>query len=794
MDVPRILIVEDDGIIARHLQMVLRKFGYQVLGMVPSGEEALSLAEKDLPDLVLMDIELDGQLDGVQTAEQFQARFQTPVVYLTAFAGEQLVQRAKLTNPFGYITKPFEERHLHATLELALQKHHYERELKANQDQLEAQVRQRTAELAQANRLLRTLLDGIPDMAWFKDVQGRFITANQTLADACQVCVDQLVGKSDFDFFPPELAESYQRDDRMVIATGQVLKIEERFKTKDGPEIWIESIKVPILNDQGAVIGAAGIARDITLRKQSHAELEELVSNRTRALEEVNNQLRSEIIERRRAQEAIRISEERYRNIYHQTPAMLHSIDEQGCLVSVSDYWLEMLGYTREEVIGRPITDFMPPEAQRYAREVMLPAFLREGVCKDVPQRVVKKTGEVLDVLLSAVREHDGAEGPLRSLSVYVDVTERIRAEQKLQMQLRRMASLRAVELSITARMDLRDTLDTLLEQVTAQLGVDAACVLLFNPRTQALEDAADSGFRTNNIKTTHLHLGEGLAGLAAVDRQMVSANNLSSRIEAQRYVPYLLSEGFVSYYGVPLMVKGVVKGVLEVYHRSLLNPPAEWLEFLDALAGQAAIAIDNKALFEEEQRAHARLVRAFDATIEGWSRAQGLRDQETEEHAQRVSSMTLELARHLGVPDNEMDHLRRGALLHDIGKMGLPDTILMNPGPLKPDEWEKMRMHPRYAFEWLSSIDFLRPALDIPYCHHERWNGSGYPRGLKGTQIPLFARIFAVIDVYDSLSSTRRYRDGMQKCEVMRYLEEQAGILFDPEIVRAFLRMISAD
>jgi PAS domain S-box-containing protein/putative nucleotidyltransferase with HDIG domain len=1043
MEIPRILIVEDDGIIARHLQAVLKKFGYQVQGMVPSGEEALAMAEGELPDLVLMDIELAGEMDGVQTAEQFQARFQTPVVYLTAFAGDQLVQRAKLTNPFGYITKPFEERHLHATLELALQKHRYERELQANHERylavvtqtsegivlvdtetyrveeantafqnlvglwgsdiigkllyevllipyqpfidaikklmvehqmrmtdqafhrqdgeiiyldvtatlvrsphqmlicaivrdeterhlaeiqlhqlhekLEEDVRQRTAELAQANRQLRALLDGIPDMAWFKDEVGRFVAVNQRMADACHLPVEQLVGKNDYDFFPRELAESYQRDDRRVIETGQMLKIEERFKPTQGGEIWVESIKVPVLNDQGAVIGAAGIARDITSRKQSdifmrqsHAELEELVSNRTRALEEVNEQLRSEIIERQRAQdnyrgifenaaigiyqasligrftivnpalakmfgydspkemieqvtdlatqiyadpqrrkdvvaaglsavgfieieneyrrkdgsnffgiayfrvirddqgqslhiegfvsditerrqaqEAIRVSEERYRNIYNQTPAMLHSIDAQGRLVSVSDYWLEMLGYTREEVLGRLFTDFMPGESQRYAREVVMPAFLRSGVCKDVPQQVAKKNGEVLDVLLSAVSERDGAGKSLRNLSVFVDVTERNRAEQKLQMQLRRMASLRAVEMSITARMDLRDILDTLLEQVIAQLGVDAACVLLFNPRTQALEDAADSGFRTTNIKSTHLHMGEGLAGLAVVDRRMVSANNLSSQIEAQRYVPYLMSEGFVSYYGVPLIVKGVVKGVLEVYHRSLLNPPAEWLEFLEALAGQAAIAIDNKALFEEEQRANFKLTRAFNATIEGWSRAQGLRDQETEEHAERVSRLTLDLARYVGVPDSEMDHLRRGALLHDIGKMGLPDSILMNPGPLTPEEWTKMRMHPQYAFEWLSSIDFLRPALDIPYCHHERWNGSGYPRGLKGTQIPLSARIFAVVDVYDSLSSDRRYRPSMHKAEVVKYLEDQSGLLFEPEIVRAFLKML---
>ena len=929
MATPRILIVEDDGIIARHLQAVLKKFGYQVHALVATGEEALQLVAQSPPDLALMDIELAGEMDGVETAEQLQSHYQIPVVYLTAFAGDQLVQRAKLTNPFGYLTKPFEERHLHATLELALQKNHYERELRASQERylavvtqasegiilieadsytviesntafqaliglndaeiigrhvydvltlsqqvldqalnallvsrhvrmldlefrrvdgrviylditatliesphqqlicaitrdvterhqveqrlrqmhekLEDDFRQRTLELALANRQLHALLDGIPDMAWLKDEDSRFIAVNQTLANSVRQPVGQMLGKSDCDFFPAELAASYRRDDRRVIETGQMVKVEEPFQQLGGPEIWIETFKVPVMNDQGQVTGTAGIARDITNRKQaemilrqSHAELEALVSKRTRALEELNTQLRAEIGERQRAQdnyrgifenaaigiyqatlagrftivnpalarmfryaspqemieqitdlatqiyarpdrrekvieaalqteafveieneyrrkdgsffmgmayfrlvrdqhgqrghiegfmqditerrqaeEAIRTSEERYRYIYNQTPVMLHSIDAAGCLVSVSDYWLEVLGYSRDEVIGRSYTEFMPAESRHYTQEIVLPAFLRTGICKDVPQKVVKKNGEVIDVLLSAVSERDGAGKILRSLSVFVDVTERNRAEQQLQMQLRRMASLRAVEMSITARMELRATLDTLLDQVTAQLGVDAACVLLFNPRTQALEDAADRGFRTANIKSTRLRLGEGLAGMAAMERRMVSANNLGSQIEAQRYVPYLLTEGFVSYFGMPLMVKGTVKGVMEIYHRSLLNPPPEWLEFLDALSGQAAIAIDNVSLFEEQQRANLKLTQAFDATIEGWSRALELRDQETKDHSLRVSRLTLNLARYIGVPTDELDHLRRGALLHDIGKMGVPDGIL---------------------------------------------------------------------------------------------------------------------
>jgi putative nucleotidyltransferase with HDIG domain len=171
-------------------------------------------------------------------------------------------------------------------------------------------------------------------------------------------------------------------------------------------------------------------------------------------------------------------------------------------------------------------------------------------------------------------------------------------------------------------------------------------------------------------------------------------------------------------------------------------------IQLCQAMAGQAAIAIDNAALFDDLQRSNTELTLAYDTTLEGWARALELRDKETEGHTQRVTEMTLRLATAMGVPEAELVHVRRGALLHDIGKMGIPDSILLKPGPLSESEWEIMRMHPVYAYEMLSPIGYLRSALDIPYCHHEKWDGSGYPRGLAGEQIPLHARIFAVADV----------------------------------------------
>jgi putative nucleotidyltransferase with HDIG domain len=183
-------------------------------------------------------------------------------------------------------------------------------------------------------------------------------------------------------------------------------------------------------------------------------------------------------------------------------------------------------------------------------------------------------------------------------------------------------------------------------------------------------------------------------------------------------------------------------------------------------------------------------LAQAYDATIEGWAQALELRDMETEGHSRRVVDLTLELAREMGVEKKQLIHIRRGALLHDIGKMGVPDAILQKPGKLNKAEWEVIQEHPVFAYKWLAPIEFLKPALDIPYCHHERWDGSGYPRGLSKEEIPLSARIFSVVDVWDAMTSDRPYRKRLPKNEVAEYLKSQAGILFDEQMIKTFLSL----
>jgi HD-GYP domain-containing protein (c-di-GMP phosphodiesterase class II) len=289
------------------------------------------------------------------------------------------------------------------------------------------------------------------------------------------------------------------------------------------------------------------------------------------------------------------------------------------------------------------------------------------------------------------------------------------------------------------------------------------------------------------------VRIGDGVAGKVALERRTVHESDLAMAGAFSRW-PLIAGEGFVSYVGVPLIVKGKVLGVLDIFQRSTLEPDSEWLDFLDALAGQAAIAIDNSTLYHRERRAHEDLLIAYDATIEGWSRALDLRDRETEGHTVRVTEVTLRLARTLGVPDDELVTIRRGALLHDIGKVGIPDSILLKPGPLDEDEWRVMRLHPQMARDLLWPVMFLREALAIPYCHHEMWDGKGYPQRLKGISIPLPARIFAVVDIWDALRSDRPYRKAWPDEQVLAHIRTLSGKHFDPQIAEAFLHMLDRE
>jgi putative nucleotidyltransferase with HDIG domain len=411
----------------------------------------------------------------------------------------------------------------------------------------------------------------------------------------------------------------------------------------------------------------------------------------------------------------------------------------------------------------------------------------------------LKAEDQVIGVMHLWYKErHEFSGEEQRLLTAIADMAgsaiQRARLHEEAKQQVQRLTALRDIDRAIASSFDLNLVFNFLLNGVLTQLKVDAADILLFDPRTNTLYQAAKRGFRNMRLSNSHFRLDESPAGRAALQRTLIAIPQLASGGETFAKIEGMEDEHFKAYYAYPLLVKGELKGVLEVFHRAPLFVTSTWLDFLETLAGQAAIAIDNARLFENLERTNAELIMAYNETIEGWARALDLRNKESEGHTRRVTDLTLKLALQLGLPSADLAHIRRGALLHDIGKMGVPDAILLKPGPLTDDEWAVMRQHPQLAYEILTPIRYIQPAVEIPWCHHEKWDGTGYPRGLKGEQIPLAARIFAVVDVWDALTSDRPYRPAWPKEKALEYIREQAGKHFDPQVATAFLSLIERE
>jgi PAS domain S-box-containing protein len=371
---------------------------------------------------------------------------------------------------------------------------------------------------------------------------------------------------------------------------------------------------------------------------------------------------------------------------------------------------------------------------------------------------------------------------------------EHARLVSETEQRLQRLSALHTVDIAVASSLDLQVTLKVFLGQVTSQLRVDAADVLLFNPHLQVLEYATGRGFRGTGIRRVSLRVGEDVAGQAALERKVIGVSQLDSSLGQVSHPERIAGEGFVSAYAVPLIARGEMQGVLELYFRNQFVGDMEWQNFVETLARRAAVAIDDASLFEQIQRSYTELVVAYDSTIEGWARLLELRTVEPRGHSQRVTMLVMEWARRLGVPERDLMHIYRGALLHDIGKLAIPDSVLLKAGSLTEAEWVIVRKHPVLANDLLMSIDYLRPAAVIPYAHHEKWDGSGYPRRLVGNQIPLAARIFSVADVWDSLMRDQPQRPAWSEAEATDFIRAQAGRDFDPLVVETFLSYIQED
>ncbi len=486
---------------------------------------------------------------------------------------------------------------------------------------------------------------------------------------------------------------------------------------------------------------------------------------------------------------------ERYRLMFDRNPVPMWVFARDTLrFLDVNKAAVDHYGYSREEFLAMTLKDIRPADEIPF-----LVSSIAEPLSTPTRQRLWKhrkKDGSLIDVEI--VRTDIELQGRAASFALANDITDRLAAEsaiagakERIELQFGRLKALRAIDQAILGTTDLRLLLKSVLHEIMAQLRGDAAVIFLLNPHTLTVDTSASIGYRTRAAERERVPLGDGVAGRAARERRTIAVPDLAEHEMSSGLKRVADDEGIRAVYAVPLIAKGQVIGVLDVLFRKPYKVSDDWLEFCEALAGQAAMAIESCKSFEDLQRANLELSLAYDRTIEGWSRALDMRDKETEGHTQRVTEITMRVGRLAGLSEPELVHVRRGALLHDIGKMGVPDAVLLKPGPLTNDEWTIMSMHPVFAVELLAPIEYLRPALDIPYCHHEKWDGSGYPRGLKGDQIPLSARLFAVVDVWDALRSDRPYRHGWPGYRVRDHILEGSGSHFDPNAIDLFFRSL---
>ncbi len=411
----------------------------------------------------------------------------------------------------------------------------------------------------------------------------------------------------------------------------------------------------------------------------------------------------------------------------------------------------------------------------------------------NIVQDQLWEINNLLSDVMKTVSQSNGGQNSqiLRDLTHAASTLNKVKSSVSKQIQTHesQFDALVQIGSSINSSLGLKRVLSDVMDRLVKLMRAERGFLMLSEPDGNLAVQVA-RGLDHVDLDEDQFAVSKTVINRVVETGKLVLTTNAQEdpRFEAQFSVA---AYHLLSILCVPLTIKDKLIGVIYVDNRAYSGVfQQENFDLITAFANQAAIAIHNARLFDELQASNEELEIAYQATLEGWVRALDLRDKETEGHTRRVTALTQTLARGMGLKENEIVHITRGALLHDIGKMAIPDGILLKPGKLTEDERALIEKHPRYAYEMLSPIKFLNPALDIPYCHHEKWDGTGYPRGLKGEDIPFAARIFAIVDVWDALVSDRPYRKGIHPTEVKKSIRELSGSHFDPRIVDAFLSL----
>ncbi len=514
---------------------------------------------------------------------------------------------------------------------------------------------------------------------------------------------------------------------------------------------------------------------------------------------------------KRIADQAVQDSENRFRALIENSSDAIALVGLDGTILYASPPVTRMLGYEIDEYVGQIAFEFIHPDDLQSAEEIFGRILQQPGISVTAQARERHKDGSWR--WLEGVATNLLDEPSVRAIVVnFRDVTERKRAEEEIKRRVAELEAVNKISTALRTAQSVSAVLPALLDETLDMLDADTGAIWLYDAVHGKLRETVARGWFTQTVEPP-LRLREDIGGPVFSTPQGVSV----SRWGTQPADPADPAGDWRSATGEPYISREFASDSL-TRESARLQIPAGWggacvpIRSADEIVGVLFVSVElPRELTPSEvrllttlaemagntihrMRLHESLEEAYETTLEGWSRALDLRDKETEGHTRRVAELTLRLARAMGMNESELVHVRRGALLHDIGKMGVADRILNKHAALTLEEWKIMRMHPTYAYQLLKQIEFLLPALDIPYSHHEKWDGTGYPRGLKGDEIPLAARIFAIVDVWDALRSERPYRPGWSEKRALQYIREQAGKHFDPKVAARFLQIISAE
>ena len=644
--------------------------------------------------------------------------------------------------------------------------------------------------LREKERLQEAILDNIPDIAWLKDKESRFIGANAPFAKACGLASKDLIGKTDFDCWPKELAESYRADDAEVMRSGKRKIIEEPLHDKQGKVTWIETIKTPVFNEKGEVIGTTGIARDITVRNK----LEFLLKG----------------------------SEEKFRMLFETANDAIFIADIQtGEILDVNKQAENLMGRSRGDLIGINQTRLHPPEEAETYRESFLSiikAAKESGSAQNPSQEaeIVNSKGERVPVYISASILELGGKKVVQGIFRDISELKRIEREKKeaealalidphtqlynyrylqrrihseFELAKRRATPLSILMVDIDYFKSVNDTFgheygDTVLQEFAivlqhASRGIDVVTRFEGEGFAIILPDTEGKGalafadriqriikkhrFGANKVK---LRISIGICsypedGVATVDHLLTNADKCVRAAKEQ-------GGDTISMYS-------------QLRRKKAPLVPA------DADSQKRVTNITNKFmdLLRRNKQNTIEAVYALAHTV-------GAKNAYTEEHSEEMVKLSTELGRKMNLTDQELDDLKHGAMLHDIGKLGIGEKILLKRGKLTKKEFEIIKKHPQIGADIIRPVHFLKDVVPIILHHHERYDGYGYGSKLKGDEIPIGARIIAVVDVYQALVSNRPYRKAYPKREALKIIKEESGTHFDPKIVAIFMEIVT--